>query len=93
MFFLLGISKHRRENKMKIIGEGNTLKIQTDVGANLLEINQDAMSFSGVFWENGQTVSANYTITTNRNAVSAGPITINNGVTVTIPDGSEWSIV
>lgn len=78
---------------MKIIGEGNTLKIQTDVGANLLEINQDAMSFSGVFWENGQTVSANYTITTNRNAVSAGPITINNGVTVTIPDGSEWSIV
>jgi len=73
-------------------GDEAKLKIQL-AGADVLEINQDAISFSGAFWENGQTVSANYTITTNRNAVSAGPITINNGVTVTIPDGSEWSIV
>lgn len=46
-----------------------------------------------VFYENGQTVSSNYTITAGKNAVSAGPITINAGVTVTIPSGSTWSIV
>ncbi len=46
-----------------------------------------------VFYENGQTVTTNYTITTGKNAVSAGPITINTGVTVTIPTGSVWSVV
>jgi hypothetical protein len=39
------------------------------------------------------TVSANTTIPTNFNAMSAGPITINDGVTVTVPDGSVWTIV
>lgn len=46
-----------------------------------------------VFWENGQTVTTSYTITNNRNAVSAGPITINAGVTVTVGDGENWVIV
>ena len=46
-----------------------------------------------IFWENGQTVTQNYTITDNYNAMSAGPITINNGVTVTIGDGETWTIV
>jgi hypothetical protein len=46
-----------------------------------------------VFFENGQTVTTNYTLTANKNAVSAGPITIDSGVTVTIPSGASWSIV
>jgi len=46
-----------------------------------------------IFVENGQTVTANYTITTSKNAMSAGPITINSGVTVTVPSGSVWTIV
>lgn len=46
-----------------------------------------------VFVENDTTVTQNYTITTGKNAMSAGPITIDDGVTVTIPDGSVWSIV
>ena len=46
-----------------------------------------------IFWENGQTVTQNYTITNNQNAMSAGPITINNAVTVTIGDGETWTIV
>lgn len=48
---------------------------------------------NGVFYENDQAVTANYTITTNKNAMSAGPITVNAGVTVTIPTGSTWVIV
>jgi len=46
-----------------------------------------------VFYENDQTVTADYTITTDKNAMSAGPVTINTGVTVTVPSGSVWTIV
>lgn len=46
-----------------------------------------------VFFENDQTVTANYTLTSGKNAVSAGPLTINDGVTVTVPSGAVWVIV
>ena len=46
-----------------------------------------------VFWENAQAVTADYTITNNYNAGSFGPITINNGVTVTVGSGETWTIV
>jgi hypothetical protein len=44
-------------------------------------------------YENNATISANYTIGTGNNAVSAGPITINSGVVVTVPSGSTWVVV
>mgnify|MGYP003146788987 CR=1 FL=1 len=47
----------------------------------------------GIFWENDQTVTSNYTITNGKNAMSAGPITIQNGVTVTIGSGETWTVV
>ena len=46
-----------------------------------------------IFYENGQTVTTNYTITNNTNAMSAGPVTINSGVDVTIGTGENWTIV
>ena len=46
-----------------------------------------------VFYENDINVTTNYTLTTNKNAMSAGPITINNSATVTIPNGSVWTVV
>jgi len=46
-----------------------------------------------VFWENGQTVTTNYTITNNTNAGSFGPITINSGITVTVGSGENWTVV
>jgi hypothetical protein len=46
-----------------------------------------------VFLENNQTVTTNYTLSTNKNAVSAGPVTINAGITVTVPSGASWVIV
>lgn len=46
-----------------------------------------------VFQENGNTVNTSYTITTNKNAVSAGDITIASSATVTVPTGSRWVIV
>lgn len=47
----------------------------------------------GVFIENGQTVTTSYTLTSGKNAVSAGPVVIQSGVTVTVPSGSNWVIV
>jgi hypothetical protein len=46
-----------------------------------------------IFYENGQTVTADYTIAATRNAMSAGPITIAVGVTVTEAVGANWVIV
>ncbi len=46
-----------------------------------------------VFYENSQLVNTSYTITTGKNAMSAGPITIDGGVTVTVPSGSVWTVV
>lgn len=46
-----------------------------------------------VFYENDQTVTTNYTLTSGTNAVTAGPVTINSGVTVTVPSGSVWTVV
>jgi hypothetical protein len=46
-----------------------------------------------VFLETDNTVTTDYTLTTNKNAVTAGPITINSGITVTVPSGQSWVIV
>ena len=47
----------------------------------------------GVFYENEQAVSSNYTIVSTKNAMTAGPITINDGVTVTIETGGRWVVL
>jgi hypothetical protein len=46
-----------------------------------------------IFVQNQQTVTVDYTITTNYNAMSTGPITINSGITVTVPSGSNWVVL
>lgn len=46
-----------------------------------------------VFIENGQNVTQDYSIPANTNAGSFGPITIDSGVTVTVPATSNWTIV
>ena len=46
-----------------------------------------------IFFENGQTVSVDYTITSGNNAGTFGPVTVATGITVTVPTGSTWSIV
>jgi collagen type IV alpha len=46
-----------------------------------------------VFYENDQTVTANYTIPTGKNALTTGPVEINNDVTITVSSGSRWVII
>ena len=48
---------------------------------------------SGAVYENKQVIASNYTMTTGYSGESVGPITINSGVTVTIPSGSRWVVL
>lgn len=43
--------------------------------------------------ENDSVITQNLTINTGKNAVSAGPLTINSGAVVTINSGSTWVVV
>ena len=48
---------------------------------------------NSLLFENDITMSVDYTITTGKNAMSAGPITVNPGITLTVPSGSTYTIV
>ena len=50
-------------------------------------------STNTVFFENDNSVDVNYSITSGKNAMAAGPIAIKSGVTVTVPSGSFLTIV
>ena len=73
---------------------GNSGKFLTTDGtdASWEEIATGNTTATGI-WENSNTISSNYTITTNYNAMSVGPITVASGVTVTVPSGSTWVII
>ena len=63
------------------------------VGALSATTDNQAFTSDTPIYENLQTITANYVISTGSNAMSAGPVTIANGVTVTVPDGCAWTIV
>ena len=46
-----------------------------------------------IFYNNGQTVTTAYTVPSGENAMSAGPVSVNTGVNVTLTGTSEWVIV
>ena len=43
--------------------------------------------------QNSATITQDVVIETGNNAISGGPVTISDGVTVTVPSGSVWTIV
>ena len=66
-------------------------------GANLTNLPPSApvggASTNQVFFENDNSVDVNYSVTSGKKAMSAGPIAIKSGITVTVPSGSFWTIV
>jgi hypothetical protein len=50
-------------------------------------------SVSGPILESQQTISANYTLSTGYNGVSAGPVVVSAGFSVTVPAGAVWAII
>jgi len=61
-------------------------------GADKMEMNATAFS-GGAIYENADDIAANYSITAGKNAMSVGPITIADSVTVTVPSGQRWVIL
>ena len=55
-------------------------------------LDTDSNTTTKGFYEHAHTISANYSMTSGNNALAAGPITINSGISVTIPSGSTWVI-
>lgn len=86
-----------------ITKSGSTALNAGDIASGaLVQISYDGTRFqlvsgagggSGAVYENANTIIADYTITTGKNAMSAGPIEVSSGVTVTVPAGSVWTVV
>jgi len=72
---------------------GNNNKYLTTDGSVASWDSVQSGAIQDVFWENAQSLSANYTITANRSAVTAGPLTLDSGVTVTLDSNARWVIV
>ena len=64
-------------------------------GSNLTGIaaGADGGGSDEIFWLNDQTVTTSYSISSDKNAMSAGPITIDSSATVTVPSSSSWVVV
>ena len=58
-----------------------------------LTLSDEGVVLSRGLYQNKKTIEENYVVEDNYNAVSAGPITVASGVSVTIPSGSRWAIV
>jgi hypothetical protein len=72
---------------------GKSVNGSANVSWTLAEIGAARAGAAGSIVETPNTISANYTMTTGSNGMSAGPMSIANGVTVTVPNGSTWVIV
>ena len=66
-------------------------------GANLTNLPPSApvggASTNQVFFENDKLVEVNYQITSTKNAMTAGPVSVSAGIAVTVPSGCSWTIV
>ena len=78
-------------------GDGNSGQVLTSSGSGVAASWATAAPTGAgtdkIFYLNGQTVTASYSIPNGQNAGTFGSVSINGGVVVTVPSGSTWSIV
>lgn len=68
-------------------------KVELRITAATMNSAAQAGLASGTITENATTVTSNYTMSTNKNGLSVGPITVSSGVSVTVPSGQRWVIL
>jgi hypothetical protein len=91
-YYIVGTTSTSGSLSTASISNTNTVAYNANTGT--LQANGGFQANSaGPFFLNATTVSANYTIPANFNATTAGKITINTGVTVTVSTGSRWVVV
>jgi len=74
--------------------DGNANEVLTTNGSGVLSwsVAAGGNTTTNGLYEHAHTISSNYSITSGNNAITAGPITINSGVSVTVPTGSTWVV-
>ena len=68
--------------------------LQSDgTDASWATVDTDSNTTTKGLYEHEHTIDADYSISSGNNALSASPITISSGKSVTVPSGSTWVIV
>ena len=80
----IGIGTTNPTSKLQVVG---------DVTATTITATDSITLTTKPFFRNVPTIAADYTVTTDYNEMSIGPITINNGITVTVNSGATWTVV
>ena len=81
---------------INFIGVGNTVKYNASSSTVDVAISGGGAVGTGtdrIFFESDQTVTQSYTVSAGKNAMAAGPLAVASGQTITIPSGSELTIV
>ena len=81
---------------INFVGTGNTVKYNASSATIDIAISGGGAVGTGtdqIFYESDQTVTQSYSISAGKNAMAAGPLAVASGQTITIPSGSELTIV
>lgn len=81
------------ENKASEWAEKTTGPVETGKYSAKYWAEQAAAATSGQFYEGSNTVTVNKTVVNGKNAMTPGPITVANGVSVQVESGAVWTIV
>jgi len=93
----MGFWNNGAEKARLSVSGGFSVGTTTDAGANNIlasgNVTGAQVVASNGFHVNSQSVATSYSIPSGSSAMSAGPITVASGITVTVPSGSRWVIV
>ena len=81
---------------INFVGTGNTVKYNASSATIDIAISGGGAVGTGtdqIFYESDQTVTQSYSISAGKNAMAAGPLAVAANQTITIPSGSELTIV
>jgi hypothetical protein len=78
---------------IQFVYDGTTWEVYSQFGGNGTVVSAPQINATNGIIVSSAVISANYAIPSGSNALSAGPVTINSGITVTVSSGSVWTVV